>query len=289
MKEMIVSPTEVEKMKDSVMFKMKDLLDSLNLITTLLQLLLLAKFAVKKSKEMHCKLWVLFITSPASLAPTAKKISEPKNSSTKTTKHTALAATNLHSFQLALVAKKPSRDVILKLWTKTSMNNASAAQFAIKLSLMENSMKKMLIHTVSNTIMNCLDIPVLNAIKPSLMELQSLHLTNTGIEITLPAPNVTKLSPMENSSKMKASHIAKNITIKEEEPSAENAANQSMECASLLLTKNGIKLVSPAPNVAMFFQAKSCSLKARSTALTAQTLYKTSTFLFKKEKIHLIK
>jgi len=149
------------------------------------------------------------------------------------------------------------------------MNNASVALYVINLSRMENFMKKTKILTVFNTIMNYSDTLALNAIKPSLMVLQLQLLINTGTEITSPAPNVTKLSLMENSSKTKVNHTAKNITIKEEELFAESAANQLMECVSQLLIRNGIKTVSLALNVAMFFLAKLCSLKVKFTAQNA--------------------
>jgi len=164
------------------------------------------------------------------------------------------------------------------------MNNASAALSATKLSLMENSTKKTKILTVSNTTTNCSDIPVQNAIKPLLTELQSLLSINTGTEITSLALNVTKLSLMESSSKMKDNLTAKNTTIKEEEQFVESATNQLMECVSLLLKRNGIKPVSPVPNVMMSSLAKSCSLKAKSIAQNAQTLYKSTTFLCQKKK-----
>jgi len=153
------------------------------------------------------------------------------------------------------------------------MNNASVALYATNLSLMENFMKKTKILTVFNTIMNYSDTLAQNAIKPSLMVLQLLLLINTGTEITSLAPNVTKLSLMVNSSKMKVNHTAKNTIIKEEELFAESVANQLMECVSPLLIRNGIKPVSLALNVMMFSLAKLCSLKAKFTAQNAQMDY----------------
>lgn len=113
-------------------------------------------------------------------------------------------------------------------------------------------MRKTIMHIVINTITNSLDLLVLNAIKPSLMELQFLLLINTGIEITSLAPNVASHSLMKSSLKMKDSHTAKNITTREEEPFVENVIRLLMDCVFLHLTRNGIKIVSPVQIVVVY-------------------------------------
>jgi len=79
---------------------------------------------------------------------------------------------------------------------------------------------------------------------------------------------------MKNSSKMKVFHIAKNITMKEEELFVENVTKSLMDCAFLLLRKNGIKIVSLVPIVMECWVDKSCCQKIKFIVQNVQTNFK---------------